>query len=592
MLSAMAEGKILRANLLSAQTQARKEMLLQLYATGMTILEALGDARVGVSYSAYRQWRARDPHFAAKVDLLRVDRDNVEPAPRGSRAEFAKKYFGMQYAAFQLMFLNEVDQMPPGNIVMCLWPPEHGKTTTFENYATEQLAVDPQFRMTVASANIRIASKIVSRVKNRLEPSGPFKQLVRDHGPFKPPVGMGRHETVAQPWSSQVFNVYKKADQDERDYNMQALGFKSEIVSTRCDHLHLDDLQSLKNLGQAEAMEEWVRQDALSRPGMSGKTSIVGTRVGEDDIYERLASDGDLDGILKVLKFKAITTDYTDPDNPVEMGLWPEKYTLDDYDRMRRKAGAEAWDRGYMMNPGASRKDATFQDSHIDPCKNPQISLLHRPTQGSFILVGLDPALGGMNCIIACEQRSDPKPKLIVRAIREAKNLRSNEQIMQELNQVIALMNQTGRTTDVVIETMNFQKGLARDERLLEMRQHYGFAMREHLTGWNKYDEDIGVASMVTSFIKREIELPWAEDPTTRNEIGELIRQLKAWRPGARGTKLRQDRVMALWFVWILWQSRWKRTNQSSGNTETLKRQGVPWRGTKSGLIIPVGAKI
>jgi hypothetical protein len=314
--------------------------------------------------------------------------------------------------------------------------------------------------------------------------------------------------------------------------------------------------------------------------------------VGEDDIYERLSRDPDLDGILKVLKFKAISTDYTDPDNPVQKGLWPEKYTLDDYDKMRRKAGPEAWDRGYMMNPGASRKDSTFQDEHLDPCKNPLLSLLHRPTVQSYVLVGLDPALGGVNCIIACEQRTDPTPKLIIRAIREAKNLRTNEQIMQELNQVIALMNQTGRVTDVVIETMNFQRGLARDERLLEMRQHYGFAMREHLTGWNKYDEDIGVASMVTSFIKREIELPWAEDDTTRTEIGELVRQLKAWRPGARGTKLRQDRVMALWFVWILWRSRWKQTNQSSGNNGSFQRQGVPWRGTKTGLIIPVGAKI
>jgi hypothetical protein len=82
---------------------------------------------------------------------------------------------------------------------------------------------------------------------------------------------------------------------------------------------------------------------------------------------------------------------------------------------------------------------------------------------------------------------------------------------MQELNAVVHRMNSHGaRVTDVVIEAMNFQKGLSRDERLIEMQKHYGFATREHLTGWNKYDENIGVASMVTSFVKQEIELPWA----------------------------------------------------------------------------------
>jgi hypothetical protein len=149
-------------------------------------------------------------------------------------------------------------------------------------------------------------------------------------------------------------------------------------------------------------------------------------------------------------------------------------------------------------------------------------------------------------------------------------------------------MNTTGRVSDVVVEAMNFQRGLSRDERLMEMQRHYGFATREHLTGLNKYDEDIGVASMVTSFIKGEIELPWADDDLTRNEIGELIRQLKAWKPRARGSKLRQDRVMALWFIWILWRNRWKAENV--GDVGSAWQRDVPWKGTRMGLIVPVGA--
>lgn len=569
----------------SKQARDRRTALVAHVRAGMPLYEALKEVDVGVSLSTYRTWRERWPDFAVEIDMIRAGIAGVEKKWDGTRASFALHYFGMEYAAFQLMYLDEIDRMPPGNIVMALWPPEHGKTTTFENYASQQLALHPNFRMTVASESLTIARKIVSRVRNRMEPSGPFRQYVNDFGPFKSEGGTSRAAAIQQPWSAQFFNVLKKSDHDERDYSMMALGYGSSIVSTRTDHLHIDDLQSVKTKGDTDKMEEWVRQDALSRPGEHGKTSIAGTRVAEDDIYERLADDPDLDGILKVIKFKAIVTDYTDPNNPVEKPLWPERYTLDMLDRQRRKVGQEAWDRNYMQAPGASKNDRTFSDEAIGKCLNPLMSLHHPPTRNSVIYVALDPALGGLNCVMAAEISGG---KLRVRAIREQAGLRTNEQVMGELNAVVFGMNQHGTVSDVVIEAMNFQRGLSRDERLLEMRDHYGFAVREHLTGWNKYDEDIGIASMVTSFVKGEIDLPWAEDPYTRHEIGELVRQLKAWRPKARGNKLRQDRVMTLWFLWILWRSRYK-AEPETNHMQGFKRD-VPWSGTKTGLIIPVGA--
>ena len=568
-------------------SKAKRARCVELVQQGVPVMMALKDPKVGVTYHTYEYWRRTDQYFRAEMDLARAGHDALITDWNGTRADFAVRYFGMAYAPFQLMFLDEIDRMPLGNIVMALWPPEHGKTTTFENYATQQLAQNPEFRMTIASESITIAKKIVGRVRNRLEPTGPFKQLVKDFGPFRPSTG-ARDSQVAQPWSAQYFNVYKKSEHDERDYSMMALGYGSSIVSTRCDHLHVDDLQSTKTQGDTDKMEEWFRQDALSRPGEYGKTSIAGTRVAEDDFYSRIADDEHLDGILKVIRFKAIMTDYTDPENPVERALWPERYNLDQLDRQRRKVGQEAWDRNYMQNPGASKADATFRDEYIDPCKNELISLRHPASENAIVYVGLDPAIGGLNCVMACELGPS---KLIIRSIREQQNLRSNEQIMQELNHVVFSMNTRARVTDVVIEAMNFQRGLSRDERLMEMQKAYGFAVREHLTGLNKYDEDIGVASMVTSFIKGEIELPWADDPDnyTRQEIGELIRQLKAWRPRKRGNKLRQDRVMALWFIWILWRSRYK----SQPQVEPLAafKRNVPWSGTKTGLIIPVGAQ-
>jgi hypothetical protein len=561
----------------------RQQHFLQLTQAGVDLKEAL--RIIGVGYEAYRQWRKRDKQFAAEVDRIRAGEQFTNGEYNGTHASFAKEFFDMEYSWFQLVFLQELEELPPGNILMALWPPEHGKTTTYENYVSEMVALNPNRRNTVASENQQIARKIIGRIKNRMEPNGPFPKFVDRWGPFKSPVGLGQNK-VPQPWGADHFNVFKKSQHDERDYSLMALGVGSSIVSTRTDHLHIDDVQSVKTSGQTNRIEDWFRQDALTRPGEHGITTIAGTRVGEDDIYSRLADDPDLEGILKVIKFKAIVTDF---ETGEEKPLWPERYTMEMLDRQKRKVGQDAWDRNYMQSPGSSNSNRTFTDEMVDNCLNPLISLSHEVPNDHIVYIGLDPALGSNNCVIACEV--SPDNRLIIRRIREDTGFRRNEQIMQALDSVVSSCNLTGRVTDVVIETKNFQAGLARDERLLEMQAHYGFALREHLTGWNKYDESVGVASMCESFMRQEIVLPWAGDDYTRNEIGELIKQLKAWRPGARGNKLRQDRVMALWFVWILWRQRWKQAFDSQ-EFDGWRVKGSPWKGSKTGLVIPLGAQI
>jgi len=93
---------------------------------------------------------------------------------------------------------------------------------------------------------------------------------------------------------------------------------------------------------------------------------------------------------------------------------------------------------------------------------------------------------------------------------------------------------------------------------------------------------------MAESFRKHEIVLPYGEDSYTRFEIDELVRQLYAWKPGVKGNRLRQDRVMALWFCWIMWRERWKRpANGASTMSDGFRREGLPYRATRSGLLLP-----
>ena len=525
----------------------------------------------GVTRSAYEKWRQRIPDFRAKADAikLRFAEEGPPDIDVGNFQDFRSNYFGHQSPWFHIRAIEAYENTPPGNITLILWPPEHGKTTLAEDYFCYKLATNPEFRITVGSEGQDMARKILGRVRSRMEPHGPFPNYVAKYGPFVPQNASGRK--TAQAWGADYFNVFKKARHDERDYSMVSLGWRSKIAGTRTDHLHIDDIQSRVSLNLTEQMFEIFRQDWITRPGESGRTSINGTRVGEDDFYERIMNEIDGD-ILKVIKFPAIITNEQGEPEP----LWPEMFSMDALDRIRRKVGEEAWSRNYMQEPSSSAA-ATFSDDSIQKCLNPLRSVNHEPPENCSVYIGVDPALGSNNCVIAATPHEG---KLKILFIREDLGLTRNEQILGIVEDAVLQCGRNGSSvTDVIIEAMVFQKGLSRDERLIEMTQRYGFRVREHLTGMNKYDETIGVPSMALSFMRGDIEIPYADDPATRHQADQLIRQLKAWRPLKRGTKLRQDQVMALWFIWILYR---QRKQSFTLDTSQFNYKALPYRKTHS----------
>ena len=558
-----------RGNVSKVRGEKTRELFLEGLAEHGTISKACMIA--GVTRSAYDKWRQRIPEFSERADAIRLKAltDGGKEDWDGTFQSFRSKYFGHLSPWFHIKAIEAYENTPPGNITLILWPPEHGKTTLAEDYFCYKLATNPEFRITVGSEGQDMARKILGRIRSRMEPQGPFPRYVAKYGPFVPQNAQGRK--TAQPWGADYFSVYKKNRHDERDYSMVSLGWRSKIAGTRTDHLHIDDIQSRVSLNLTEQMFEIFRQDWLTRPGEQGRTSINGTRVGEDDFYERVMEQIDSD-ILRVIKFPAIVTDEQGEPEP----LWPDFFTMESLDRIRRKVGEEAWSRNYMQEPSSSAA-ATFNEESIKKCLNPLRSVNHEPPKDCSVYIGVDPALGSNNCVIAATPHEG---KLKILFIREDVGLTRNEQILGIVEDAVLQCGRNGSSvSDVIIEAMVFQKGLSRDERLIEMTQRYGFRVREHLTGMNKYDESIGVASMALSFMREEIELPYAGDNATRHQTDELMRQLKAWRPGKRGTRLRQDQVMALWFIWILWR---QRKQSFDVDTSQFNFNALPWAKSRS----------
>ena len=569
-----------RAHSTFQEAEGRRLQMLEQLRAGASVTQAC--ERIGISTRTYSSWRERYREFAAKADEAKTMAETNRTIDwDGTPASFHAKFFGRRLTWFQLLAIDKLNTIPLGNILLVLWPPDHGKTSTFEDHASRTLALDPSWRCLVGCEGRDIAQKILGAVMNRMDPMGPTPGYVERFGPFMPQSGRG-----LQPWSDLRFRVHKAKRMDARDYSMVALGITTRsVLSSRADQVHLDDIQSRETLGRTDYIEERVRQDFFSRSGEHGRVSLFGSRVGEDDVWERFDEDDSMDAsVMERIKLRAIITNH---ETGEVRALWPERYNLEQLERLRVKHGPEAFDRNFLMQPGASSKGKrTFSKDIVEPSKNAEYSLQQRPLRGSMLIAALDPSIGNKNCVMVVE--ATPDRKLVIRRITERTDRYNNSQVIGQVREALDWCEANGaETSDLVIEEMAFQKGLMEDDALKELRADFRFQVHGHKTGLNKYDEDLGVPSLAESFIRGEIIIPWADDEYTRQVSGQLVHQLYKWKPGVRGNKLRQDMVMCLWFAWILWRERARTPAASRREAHGFQTGGLPWTPTGSGLLVP-----
>jgi hypothetical protein len=591
----------------SREAAARREALIE-YARvhGGPVAKILEET--GTKQGTYNVWRYKHPEFGPRFDEARRALRQAGKVYDGTFVSFRLSYLGMDTTWFQQRIIEAIEAARPGEVVLILIPPEHGKTTLLEDWCTFKLVNDRAFRITVCSETVDHGKKIIARVRDRFEADGPCPALVRDFGPLAPQGGRSD-----QTWGATYFDIAGKKASDERDYSMSCVGLTGRVQGTRCNLMLMDDLQDLKSIDQTDKYFNIVKQSFLSRPSMFGRTVIIGTRVDEYDVYRRLKDAQIPNKVIEIPAYKVSeSVPWPALQKPPQQDdeatwapegvkfLWPHKYDQIEegggyfpglhrfrYAALRWRVGEQTWWRIYMQRPEQA-SSRTFDEETTKCMHDEQRSVIGDPRPVGRkdlpdlerdrpvpVIITVDPAIGSGTGVLSVA--AYPKRMEVLSANLQY-GLTKYSQIIELIEDACARWStETSVVTTVVIEDKAFQKGLLEDDSMLALQQRYGFRIVPNTTGREKSDPDIGVPALPMAMVRQEITIPWADEPS-QAAMWHLLDQLHQWRPGVNGVKLPQDLVMCLHFAYRKWRSVRETPAQAGQDLDAWRSKGSPLR--------------
>lgn len=511
---------------------------------------------LGITMSTYYMWRNTFPGFKQQCDMAKrnwYNQINGEEITSWSDfSAFRKRFYRMDTYYVHAMIIDAIESVDAMEVCLILVAPEVGKTTLLEDKIGEILAKNPDRRIAYISESSGHSVKVGSRIRRRMTDKVEFGDYIAQFGPFYE----DNQERNGKPWSTHYFTVFKAAH-DERDYSFEARGATSHIQGSRVDDLFIDDMQSIESLDRTPKLLNKLRQEWITRVGKTGRVIIIGNRVGKGDIYESLIDQGLVDRLVEI---------------PILDGegnsTCPELWPLDALKKRRKQVGEEVWARTYMQEP-QDVKSMTFPPEVREQFKDQNRVI--KKYEGMATAMSLDPAISG-GCSLTVGQYNFAKLLLIEQDTEF--NVGSTEGILR----MVERKARAYKPDTLIIESMAWQKALMNDERMAKLSMKYGFAIVPHETGANKHDPNFGVASMATSIRAGEFSIPWGSDEAEAM-FQPLLDEMEKWKPHVRGTKLRQDRIMSMWFLHLYWLGV-RNILEFEKKKDAFKRNGLPWKPT------------
>lgn len=510
------------------------EACIALLAQGMTVDAAC--AKLGVTKSAYKQWRKDSEWFRNEVDRVRMQVQGKRVYKRCPfTPESRQKYLYAEYdepinPPHLRIAMDFINSLKPGEFGLILFPPEHAKTSIGEDWLTFAIADDPETRAVVISKTREDASTRLLHVQGRMEDRDFYQEFIDDLGPFQP-------EGRGKPWGAYRMTVLRKTPR-ERDYSLQALGIGSQIQGKRIDRMLVDDIADDTNHHDYVKQANYIRQSANTRLGNNGIGVMIGTRQAEMDVYRNLEDEGFFD---KVLRMPAVF-----PDGST---LWPARYTKADYERMERKAGPRIWALTYQQQNEVT-EGVKFPLALFEKCYNPQRRAQMVPP-GWTAVGGVDPSASGFTAGFCLAVDRVTELRQWVDVFNEKGLVGDGGDIVDGLVQfIIGFVREYGirilcleaNSTFILLSTNLKLKATL---TALNCRLYPVESTGTGLKSANAEIEDLAIEQFSTSLANGMHMIPTADG--SKQVFWPAIRQFMAWRPKNRN--IIKDMVKAAQFA-------------------------------------------
>lgn len=223
-------------------------------------------------------------------------------------------------------------------------PPRHGKSLlTSQYFPAWYLGTHPDHRVILTSYQSDFAATWGRKVRD----------ILAEHGPALYGITVSADSAAADRW-----------DIDQHLGGMVTAGVGAAITGRGANCLLLDD--PLKNAAEAgsqtirDHLWDWYTSTAYTRLEPDGAVVVIATRWHEDDLTGRLLK-AEADGIgehwEQVILPAIADTDESLPlpnytyHRNVGEALWPERYGVDDFTRIRANVGERVWSSLYQQRP-------------------------------------------------------------------------------------------------------------------------------------------------------------------------------------------------------------------------------------------------
>jgi len=448
-----------------------------------------------------------------------------------------------------------------GGKQLILSPPRHGKSEMLVRFVVWFIVMDPNIRIGWFCASRDVAELMLGAVKDHLENNEPLIKAVLPPGElFDPGLKSGKK------WSAKELKVAQQSHVGQKSSSLLALGLTSKFLSRDMDLIVIDDPEDFDST-----------QEPAQRKKARSKLAEIGTRKEEHTAEVFISSrqhPDDIPAHLLALEggrqsWNAIVDSAHDPSCPEDPDDWdahknctlfPEvrsyKWLMEKKEEMEVLGVPHAFSMRYLNLP-IPEEGQVFDVKLIREValnRNRGIGLDGLPL--GHLVAGLDPSARGIQASFLWHYRADDEDATKVRMSmvdldgQKAGGVQGAIDIICDWHDIYGVALWFYEVNSQQIEFYKLVKEGVR-KRMTALLGYNPIIIKEHSTGKNKQDAELGISSMAPLYHGGMIDLPYG-DHKARVKVNMLLRQLELWTSdGVESKRALTDIKMAQWFPFV-----------------------------------------